>query len=61
MPSDKEYSNWNTLDQGNFDEVGVNPKGTRVVKTPLTRKNGKKKTFNPHKVKTLTKLKVRRH
>jgi len=61
MPSDKEYSNWNTLSQGNYSKVSINPKGTRIVKTPLTGKNGKKRTFNPHKVKTVTKLKVRRH
>ena len=54
--SEEKYSNWNTLAQGNYGKVSVNPEGTRVVKTLLTGKDGKKGTFGPHEVELATKM-----
>ena len=54
--SEEEYSNWNTFAQGNYGKVSVNPEGTRVVKTLLTGKDGKKGEFGPHEVELATKM-----
>jgi tRNA A-37 threonylcarbamoyl transferase component Bud32 len=49
------YEEWNTHAKGNYGEIKINPKGTRVVKTLLT-KDGKKGEFGPHEVEIATKM-----
>ena len=49
------YEKWNSLAKGNYGEIKVNPEGTRVVKTLLTR-DGKKGEFGPHEVEIATKM-----
>ena len=53
---DKEdYSNWETLKEGNYGRVSISPDGTRVVKTLLER-DGKKGEFGPHEVELATRM-----
>jgi len=54
--TESPYEKWDTLAQGNYGKVSVNPEGTRVVKTLLTGKDGKKGTFGPHEVELATKM-----
>ena len=49
------YEKWDSLAKGNYGEIKVNPDGTRVVKTLLTR-DGKKGEFGPHEVEIATKM-----
>ena len=49
------YEEWNPIAKGNFGEIKVNPDGTRVVKTLLTR-DGKKGEFGPHELEIATKM-----
>jgi tRNA A-37 threonylcarbamoyl transferase component Bud32 len=54
--TESPYEKWDTLAQGHYGKVSVNPEGTRVVKTLLTGKDGKKGTFGPHEVELATKM-----
>jgi len=49
------YDKWNSLAEGNYGKVSVNPEGTRVVKT-LKEHQGKKGEFGPYEVELATKM-----
>lgn len=50
------YDEWNTVAQGNYGKVSINPEGTRAVKQLLTGPDGKEGEFGPYEIELAKKM-----